>query len=393
MDRIDGGIHISCKQMLYSLVSFFYWLFFVRNKQIFHPVLILSLLNMLYFGLGSFLFNQIWDLDKVNELNLSAHIFTVNIAIIVGHILSKKTKPFRLKLKIDNVLLYSLMFSFIVSVLALIVIGGGSEFFSKTRAQRFEIFNDNTLLIFVESAGYLAHTIYVFKKKKASLWTVLFLLWAVLNASRNSLLLTLAPFIYIYISKVNIYKGLFLGLLAGILLFISKSVISGGLGISENTEIVQIGELVNWKRNYYTLNNSKFEQSMPNPLILNLKGLVAPSVRADNRLSDWFMLNYYPEFYSKGNKYGFDPFSEHKVLLGNVSLFIYWVVIVLVLCKIDRSQGEVYNAIFLLSLLSAYKLFRSESYNYVRYVSWYLAYIIFVINAFGNFVRFHKTIK
>ena len=379
--------------MLYSLISFVYWFLFVRNKQIFHPVLILSLLNMLYFGLGSFLFNQIWDLDKAHELNLSAHIFTVNIAIILGHILSKKTKPFRLKLKIDNVLLYSLMFSFIVSVLALIIIGGGLEFFSKTRAQRFEIFNDNTLLIFVESAGYLAHTIYVFKKKKASLWTVLFLLWAVLNASRNSLLLTLAPFIYIYISKVNIYRGLFLGLIAGILLFISKSVISGGLGISENTEIVQIGELVNWKRNYYTLNNSKFEQSMPNPLILNLKGLVAPSVRADSRLSDWFMLKYYPEFYSKGNKYGFDPFSEHKVLFGNVSLFIYWVVIVLVLCKIDRSEGEVYNAIFLLSLLSAYKLFRSESYNYVRYISWYLVYIIFVINTFGNFVRFHKTIK
>lgn len=379
--------------MLYSLVSFIYWLIFVRDKHIFQPILILSLLSIIYFGVGSILYGQLWNLNQIHELNLSRHILTVNIAIIAGHYFSKKIRPFKITFKVDNIILHGLMLLFLVSVFALMVLGGGLDFFAKTRAQRFEIFNKNTLLIFFESAGYLAHTIYVIRKRKFNLWTLLFLLWALLNASRSSLLLSVAPFMYIYISKVNIYKGLLLGLIAGILVFVSKSIISEGLGISESDELIQIGELVNWKRNYYKLNSGANELSMPNPLILNFRGLVSPNVPADMRLSDWYMMKYYPEFYARGNKYGFDPFSEHNVILGNASLFIYWFIIMMVLCVIGRRESAVYEAIFLLSLLSAYKLFRSESYNYVRYVSWYLGYIILVINLFRYVVRSSKTIK
>lgn len=360
-----------------SLIALIYWLIQRQKVGITSPLFVLGVLSALYFGLGGFLFGTIRDLSDPVEVRISIYVLVINIAIILGHRYSKKDVASKFFQPKTPKVIWILILAPCLLVYPLWIIkGGGLSYFSLNRTEKFSIYSQSTFFVFIETIIYFIHAVLVMRKGKINGLTVFLLLWAIVHASRHGILMSLAPSGYKYFKKLKTGRALVFALLGGSLLFLSKSYLQTTMNISETDEIVQIGELINWKRNYYEIvSNDNRLSEMPNPAVTNFIGLISPKVPKEKVLSDWFMMEYHPKQYAKGNKYGFNAFSEYERYGGVMFMFIYWLFIVILLNKFYVNPNYIVQAMYVVLILSSYKLFRSESYNFNRFMIWYVFYI------------------
>lgn len=360
-----------------SVIALSYWIAQRRKVGVTSPLFVLGLLSVLYFGLGGLLYEKIRVINEVVEWRISTYVLVINIAIILGFELSRK-KIIRVSFQPRTPKIIWLLF-LIPCLLVFpiwIIKGGGPSYFLLNRTQKFAIYNQATFFVLIETIIYFINAVLVIRRGKVNGLTYFLVFWAFIHASRHGIMMSLAPVVYKYIKGMKSGRALVFGLLGGFLLFFSKSFLTKTLNISETDEIVQIGELINWKRNYYAIaSGNKQLSDMPNPISTNLLGFVSPKVPKEKVLSDWFMMKFHPIEYSNGNKYGFNPFSEYERIGGVVLMFFYWLIIVIILNKLHTNNNYVAQAMYVVIILSSYKLFRSESYNFNRFILWYVFYV------------------
>ena len=70
------------------------------------------------------------------------------------------------------------------------------------------------------------------------------------------------------------------------------------------------------------------------------------------------LVEFHPKQYAKGNKYGFNAFSEYERFGGLALMFIYWLFIVILLNKLYSNPNYIVQAMYVVIILSSYKLFK-----------------------------------
>ena len=363
-----------------SIIALSYWIAQRRKVGVTSPLFVLGLLSALYFGVGGFLYEKIRVVNEVVELRISIYVLVINMAIILGHEWSeRKITSISFQPRTPKIIWLLFLFPCLLVYPLWIIKGGGLSYFSLNRTQKFAIYNQATFLVFIESIIYFINAVLVIRRGKVNGLTGFLVIWAFIHASRHGIMMSLAPIGYRYIQGMKSGRALLFALLGGALLFFSKSFLTKTMNISETDQIVQIGELINWKRNYYEIVSSDNHVSeMPNPIATNLLGLVSPRVPKEKVLSDWFMMKFHQIEYSNGNKYGFNPFSEYERIGGMVLMFVYWLIIVIILNKLHNNNNYISQAMYVVIILSCYKLFRSETYNFIRFILWYVFYVYLV---------------
>ena len=150
-----------------SIIALSYWTTQRGKVGVTSPLFVLGLLSVLYFGVGGFLHEKIRDVNEVFELRISTYILVINIAIILGHIWSKKKlSNISFQPWTPKIIWLLFLFPCLLVYPIWIIKGGGPSYFLLNRTQKFAIYNQATFIVFIETIIYFINAVLVIRRGK-----------------------------------------------------------------------------------------------------------------------------------------------------------------------------------------------------------------------------------
>lgn len=151
--------------------------------------------------------------------------------------------------------------------------------------------------------------------------------------------------------------------------------------------VLDTGEYTNWIRNTILL-MTRPEVDMPhNGYQLALKSLFVVSPRED-ALSEWFFQEFFYERYIlfPGLGYGFSGVWEGYSANGLAGVAVHFALFGACFGWLERSSTAMRQVFAVFAIILAYRLFRSEAYNFVKTYAWYFAHPAFAIVCADKFM-------
>lgn len=269
---------------------------------------------------------------------------------------------------------------------AAVLITGPWEFLLVERVSRFGMFQQLKQLFYVANLTNVCLPVvlmrYIRFGQRRDLRLLIFLLvhgsiWALLTISRYDMTIILLAAGYVLERHRRIRPSLLLGLLIaglGSTLFFKPTLYSVLLGLDYHVP-VDFGEYVNWIRNTILLLSSPEVQVPHNGYGLTLKSLMVMSP-SEHSLSEWYLREFFWErlILFPGTSYGFSGVLEGYLANGLMGIAVHFAFFGAVFGWLERSPGAMRQVFTIFALILTYRLFRSESYNFVKTYAWYFAY-------------------
>jgi oligosaccharide repeat unit polymerase len=276
---------------------------------------------------------------------------------------------------------------------------GPIEFFTMDRVKRFAIFSDSKALLLLSNLLYISFVFaavrfYITKNAKdKSLFicmALIILTYAILTISRTHITIVAITCVFVferqgYWKKKNIFLTM---LLLAILMLFFKGFLYGIFFQEQNYEKFNPGEFINWIRNTIMVFESEYYGNKIDfsSYILTIKSLVMISPDGQP-LSHWFINEFHPDMVSAGLTYGFSGIAEGFMAGGYLGVIFHFSVFGFVFGMISKNESFISIVIGLFIMFIMFRIFRSESYNFVRTLSWYYIYPLIFICASDSVLR------
>ena len=143
---------------------------------------------------------------------------------------------------------------------------------------------------------------------------------------------------------------------------------------------VDLGEYTNWIRHTILLLTRPEVELPHNGYALALQSLFVMSPEED-ALSEWFFREFFPEraILFPGLGYGFTGVWEGYAANGMAGVALHFAFFGAFFGWLERSPSAMRQVFAVFAMILAYRLFRSEAYNFVKTFAWYFAYPTFAI--------------
>lgn len=169
-------------------------------------------------------------------------------------------------------------------------------------------------------------------------------------------------------------------------LFFKPSLYRVLLGESYLTAI-DLGEYNNWIRNTLLLMGRPEVELPHNGYLLTLKSLFVIRPQED-ALAEWFFKEFFPDrrILFPGLGYGFSGVWEGYASNGLIGVAAHFAFFGACFGLLERSPSAMRQVFVVFTIVLMYRLFRSESYNFVKTFAWYFAYPAFAIVFLDRFM-------
>ena len=150
---------------------------------------------------------------------------------------------------------------------------------------------------------------------------------------------------------------------------------------------VDLGEYTNWIRHTILL-LTRPEVELPHDgYALALESLFVMSPEED-ALSEWFFREFFPEraILFPGLGYGFTGVWEGYAANGMAGVALHFAFFGAFFGWLERSPSAMRQVFAVFAMILAYRLFRSEAYNFVKTFAWYFAYPTLAIVCVDKFM-------
>ena len=150
---------------------------------------------------------------------------------------------------------------------------------------------------------------------------------------------------------------------------------------------IDFGEYYNWIRHTIMLMDKPYVDLPHNGYWLTLKSLFIISPE-ENTLSEWFFEEFFWErkVLYPGLGYGFSGIWEGYSENGVAGVAMHFAVVGACFGWLERSSSAMRQVFTVFALILSYRLFRSESYNFVKVYAWYFLYPTFAIMLVDKFL-------
>jgi len=147
------------------------------------------------------------------------------------------------------------------------------------------------------------------------------------------------------------------------------------------------GEIVNWIRNSEVLlDNHVTGKDLPeNSYLLALKSLVVISPATDAP-AEWFVKNFFRDAVP-GYTRGFSGLLEGYLYFKEVGVILHFFFIGVVFALLQNLKTLYSFVLTLFFCYATFRLFRSEAYNFVKYMQWYYVIPMAAIFIFDRMLR------
>ena len=236
------------------------------------------------------------------------------------------------------------------------------------RYLRFRLRHDRNLMLFILAQG---------------------MIYGLLTISRYDLSIVILCLCYVLERNRVLRPVQVLGILAMALLvtgFFKPSMYMILLGEVYPHEI-DFNEYTNWIRHTILLMSSPEVELPHNGYLLSLKSLFIMRP-VEDALSEWFIKNFYLErsLIFPNLAYGFSSVWEGYTANGLPGVALHFAFFGACFRLLERSPTAMRQTFIIFALILTYRLFRSESYNFVKHFAWYFAYPTFAIVFFDKFI-------
>ncbi len=274
---------------------------------------------------------------------------------------------------------------------AAILLIGPLEFLVADRIERFAVIRPRTALFYLANfinvclpivlARYFS---FGFKHDRNLLYFIVAhgVILAVITISRYDLSIILLCLCY-FLERHRILRPAavvsILVVSLALTVFFKPSMYQVLLGRSYAVDI-DLGEYTNWIRHTMLLMTRPEVELPHNGYLLALKSLFVMQPGED-ALSEWFFREFYPErvILFPGLGYGFSGVWEGYSANGLGGVALHFAFFGACFGLLERSQTAMRQIFTVFALILAYRLFRSEAYNFVKTYAWYFAYPTFAL--------------
>ena len=370
------------------------------SKSILNLGIIFNVFIVIYGIVG---INTYWFVFNSNLEILEEIIKVIFISSIAFNLFFRRTKSLdtlRKVIKTPNNFTINLLFTIITISYLGIMLGNGILFVDRTEA--FSLLYQNKYIFLLSSFQIILYIIIAFNyyiKGKASFFyvaTLYLFFMSILTISRHDLfaIFVINVFFLLKTNKLSSSKLMFYSILLLLFfLFFKQILYAQVLGIEYTTVGADYGEVINWVRNTVNALNTNIEYEY-NPYLVTLEGLFNPYVSSNKPLTNWYMENLFYQNYLDGNKYGFSFIGESYIAGSPYLLIIVFSFYGYLFKKVSFKNVTTVNSVIqIIIILMMYKLFRSESYNFFRSITWSYLIPLVVIQLFSIFNTHNYKIK
>ena len=385
--------------LLFFILSFYYIGYVILKDTIYDSLITIRVV----FNVFGFLYTNFYIIDCIEKgVPISENIYiSMNLSYLAilcfntSYSLVKQKGKGKVQItKIDlNTFNWGLFIFLIVSIGAYYYVTiykiGLAVYFFASRAEKSLLTSDYSILQFYPYTLPLISTIslylYLSYKNKVSYSIFIIALFlsltnAVITGSRGEMLIIAFPIIYL-LRLFNVISAKFTILICigGFVLFgIWKSL------YTDNIEVQYDSEFVSWYRICDTIlsDSSGFEYLFGKSYFQTLINLVIPVTNMES-LSTWYVRKYENAVFLAGGGRGFPSVFEAYMnfhVLGVVLVYSFYGCLAK---KINRSS-ELGLLIYIIVLISLYKLFRSPAYSFWKNMMWFEIYPTLFIYKFSQ---------
>ena len=282
---------------------------------------------------------------------------------------------------------------------------GPIDFLFSSRLERMPVLRENVALFYMANLINICLPIvfarYLTFRKKDDLTLLKFLiihnvLFSLYMMSRHDLMFTFLILAY-YLERFRVVRPVALvgaATAAGALMFFYKTIMYNVFLGESYANPVDLGELINWIRHTLLILESSTANLPHDGYFLALKSMFILQPEQDS-LSEWFIKEFYPERYDRypGMGYGFSGLLEGYLANGLAGIAAHFAVVGLVFGLLERSPTPMRHFFIVFALAITYRLFRSETYNFVKMYTWYFVYPTLAILIFDKFLTKASIIR
>ena len=364
-----------------------------------------NLLAAVYMGLGLILWGRETGQQFTGEID---QIGWMSIAAVSGFNLAYSLAGFRQStgpahglgsgyLPSHTTMLFVVGVAMVFKLSAIFLIGV-LDFFYINRLERFAILEFKTPLFYVGDFAYVCLPIVLMRyfrfKLRHDRNLMLFIvaqgmIYGLLTISRYDLSIVILCLFY-FLERNRVLRPVqLLGILAILLLitgFFKPSMYMLLLGEVYPHE-VDFNEYTNWIRHTILLMSHPEVELPHNGYLLSLKSIFIMRP-VEDALSEWFIKNFYLErsLIFPNLRYGFSSVWEGYTANGLSGVALHFAFFGACFGLLERSPTAMRQIFIIFVLILTYRLFRSESYNFVKHFAWYFAYPTFAIVFFDKFM-------
>ena len=367
---------------------FFIFLYLKRESYVTNLALTFNFYAFLYFFVGI----SIAEFFGWGYTTLLFYLATIAVlGFNSGYLILRNRITERSPIQIDSsfityTTLKLLVFIGILAEIYVILSVGTENFFFIDRYERFPILKAYQPVLYIATVINIAFPLLLIRwlvlgdeKSKRLFWFVVLhnTIMTIMTVSRSAILLNFISVAFILerqqiltkkkiiIGGLTILSGMFF--IRGILYLL---ILKDGTQLYFNP-----GELINWVKNTEILldNNVTHKDFPTNSYLLTLKALVIPSPKEDAP-AEWFIKTFFEARAVAGFTRGFSGLIEGYLYLKALGVFIHFFIIGMLFGYVENSRRYIFLIISMFFAYAGFRLFRSEVYNFAKYVQWY--YII-----------------
>lgn len=383
----------------YSIATFLLTLYscfkiLKQSKHIFNIGIFFNVLLFLYGVIGLLTYSYVFNNEEKILKEIALIILLSSIAFNLTYL---KTKPLK---KINKVIgdthhyisnIIFILCSF--TSLFLLIYNDG---LLVDRTDSFGVLYENKYIFLINSTISISYIQicfnYYFKNKKTFFYfsTLYLLIFSIISISRFDLFLVFVTNAY-FLNKSNKISNkiiiIYSVLLLILFLFYKQILYQYVLNSNYNNYVADYGELINWLRNTLNVVNS-YESYNYQPYYITIEGIINPFINSDKALTNWYMNTFHYDKLLAGNKYGFSFIGE-SYLAGGFHLLIFvfafygYLFKKISFIKLTKTT----TVIQVIIMISLYKLFRSESYNFFRSIVWSYLIPLCLIQTISSFLN------
>ena len=356
-----------------------------KSKNIFDLSIIFNFISLLYFYLGLNIYALLFGLSNlVTQLSYDAFFCIISFNICYN-LVKEKNILIKQKYWLPDIKLIFFFFIFSALLELLSIIGRGGLI---GRVEAFSYLYENKYLFLNKSIQFILYYIisykfYVFKgnNKIFYITTCILFLFGIIHISRADLFnLIFINLYFINLTKTITPKKIISYSLILLIIFIGLKPILYSILLDQNygNDSVNYSELINWVRNSVTAINSNVNYPY-NSYLVTLEGVINPIISNKKPLTNWYMDEFFQYEYLSGARYGFSGIAEGYMNGSRIYNIIAFGVFGLLFKKANNLPQNIFGIFLRISIiLIMYKLFRSESYNFFRTIT-YMHIIPFLV--------------
>lgn len=365
-----------------------------KSKHVFNIGIFFNALLVIYGVIGLLTYSYVFDNEEKILEEIALIILLSSIAFNLTYL---KTKPLK---KINKVIgdthhyiSNAIFILFSSTSLFLLIYNNG---LLVDRTDSFGVLYENKYIFLINSTISISYIQicfnYYFKNQKTFYYfsTLYLLIFSIISISRFDLFLVFVTNAYFLnkLNKISNKKIIIYGILLLILFLFYKQILyQYVLNSNYNNYVADYGELINWLRNTLNVVNS-YESYNYQPYYVTIEGIINPFINSDKALTNWYMNTFHYNKLLAGNKYGFSFIGE-SYLAGGFHLLIFVFAFYGYLFKkisfIESTKTT--TVIQVIIIISLYKLFRSESYNFFRSIVWSYLIPLCLIQTISTFLN------